>query len=58
MESRENNKTSPTLDLTSFIRSMQRLEGNDDCFARSDENCDHVECAWRKWCLEKDKKPH
>ena len=57
MESRENNKTGPTLDLTRFIRSMQRIEGNDDCFARNDGICDHIECAWRKWCLEAAKKP-
>jgi len=57
MESKENDKNSPALDLTHFIRSMQRIEGNDDCFARNDENCDQIECAWRKWCLEEAKKP-
>jgi hypothetical protein len=57
MTSRKNNEIDRTLDLTHFIRSMQRIEGNYDCFARTDGNCDRSECAWRKWCLEEAKKP-
>ena len=54
----QNEKTGSGIDLVHFIRSIQRLEGNDDCFARSDEDCDRLDCAWRKWCLEEYKKLH
>ena len=40
-------------DLTHFIRSMQRLEGNPDCFRTANGHCDRPDCAWRVYCLEK-----
>ena len=40
------------LDITELIRSIQRAEGNDDCFRRSDGFCDRLDCAWRQYCLE------
>ncbi|MDY6971390.1 MAG: hypothetical protein SV775_03565 [Thermodesulfobacteriota bacterium] len=40
------------LDLTNLIRSIQRLEGNPDCFRKAHGLCDRPACAWRKYCLE------
>ena len=40
-------------DLTSFIRSIQRREGNPDCFGKAQGYCDRLDCAWRRYCLEK-----
>jgi hypothetical protein len=43
-------------DLTALIRSIQRAEGNPDCFRRSPGYCDQLDCVWRKYCLEEFKK--
>ena len=40
------------LDPTALIRSIQRAEGNPDCFRKAEGNCDQLDCAWRKYCLE------
>jgi hypothetical protein len=40
------------LDRTALIRSIQRAEGNPDCFRKGKVYCDQLECAWRKYCLE------
>ena len=40
--------------LTELVRSIQRSEGNPDCFRRSVGNCDQVDCTWRSLCLEPD----
>ncbi len=40
------------LDLTNLIRSIQRAEGNYDCFRRAQDRCDQFDCAWRPYCLE------
>jgi len=40
-------------DLTNLIRSIQRAEGNPDCFDRTQGHCDRLDCAWRQYCLEK-----
>jgi hypothetical protein len=40
-------------DLTNLIRSVQRAEGNPDCFARAQGHCDRLDCAWLQYCLEK-----
>ncbi len=40
-------------DLTNLIRSIQRAEGNPDCFGRAQGHCDHSDCTWRQYCLEK-----
>ena len=40
-------------DLTNLIRSIQRAEGNPDCFRRALGYCDRLDCAWRQYCLEK-----
>jgi hypothetical protein len=38
------------LDLPRLIRSVQRAEGNIDCFGRKDD-CNLLDCAWRAYCL-------
>ena len=40
------------LDVTELVRSLQRAEGKPDCFRRLQGRCDHLDCAWRKYCLE------
>ena len=39
------------LDIKNLIRSVQRAEGNPDCFGRGQASCDQTECAWRPYCL-------
>ncbi|OEU78475.1 MAG: hypothetical protein BA873_06645 [Desulfobulbaceae bacterium C00003063] len=39
------------LDMTELIRSIQRAEGNPDCFRRAHGYCDQLGCAWRPYCL-------
>jgi hypothetical protein len=39
------------LDITALIRSVQRAEGNPDCFLKGYDNCDQPDCAWRLYCL-------
>jgi|WetSurMetagenome_2_1015567.scaffolds.fasta_scaffold498756_2 hypothetical protein len=38
------------LDCVELIRSLQRTEGNLDCFKKK-TSCDEMECAWRSYCL-------
>ena len=38
--------------MTALIRSIQRAEGNVDCYRRAQVDCEQVECAWRRYCLE------
>lgn len=40
------------LDITALIRSVQRNEGNSDCFRRGIHDCDQTDCKWRPFCLE------
>jgi hypothetical protein len=37
--------------LSRLIRSIQRIEGNPDCFGTSGGFCDRHECQWRCYCL-------
>ncbi|MBN1932341.1 MAG: hypothetical protein JW786_12125 [Desulfobacterales bacterium] len=39
------------LDVTALIRSIQRAEGNIDCFRRKEGYCDRTECAWYVYCI-------
>ncbi|MCJ7772953.1 MAG: hypothetical protein MUP22_07455 [Desulfobacterales bacterium] len=39
------------LDITALIRSIQRVEGNFDCFRMAKKYCDQVDCCWRLYCL-------
>ena len=39
------------IDMTLLIRSIQRSEGNPDCFGRAEDYCDQLDCSWRPYCL-------
>lgn len=39
------------IDITELVRSIQRSEGNPDCFRRK-TSCDQLDCVWRSLCLE------
>ena len=39
------------IDIQKLVRSIQRAEGNPDCFQRGQEVCDQLECIWRTLCL-------
>lgn len=48
------NKSSSTpnyFDLEKLIRSIQRAEGNVDCYRRGLVFCDRMDCVWRDHCL-------
>jgi len=36
-----------------LIKSIQRAEGNFDCFGTAADYCDQLGCAWREDCLNK-----
>jgi hypothetical protein len=38
-------------DLARLIRSLQRLEGNPECFGTAGNSCEQPLCAWRDYCL-------
>jgi hypothetical protein len=40
------------VDLVNLIRSIQRAEGNLDCYRRDRQQCDRMNCVWRDYCLE------
>ena len=44
-------------DITALIRSVQRAEGNRDCFRRGQVYCDQTDCVWRKYCLDSHQTP-
>ncbi|MDZ7582844.1 MAG: hypothetical protein U5R30_20230 [Deltaproteobacteria bacterium] len=37
-------------DVVHLVRSIQRLEGQPDCFGRAGSNCS-PQCPWRNYCL-------
>jgi hypothetical protein len=39
------------VDLVKLIRSLQRVEGNPDCYRSSLKSCNRTDCAWRDHCL-------
>lgn len=41
------------VDITAMIRSLQRTEGQSDCFRRGIMDCDELKCTWRQYCLGK-----
>jgi hypothetical protein len=53
MKDREDDSPEDIPDLTHIIRSIQRIEGNPDCFGTADSMCEHRECPWREYCLKK-----
>ena len=42
------------LDITRLVRSVQRTEGNPDCFRKTEGYCDRLDCAWYRYCLGED----
>ena len=40
------------LDMATLIRSIQRAEGNTDCFRMGMIDCDQLGCKWRSFCFE------
>jgi hypothetical protein len=50
-------KAGATISKAELIRTIQRDEGNSDCFGRTDSNyCDQDGCLWRADCLPEPKK--
>lgn len=45
------NKKINFLDVTALIRSIQRAEGNIDCFRRAEGYCERMDCAWYVYCI-------
>ena len=41
------------VDLINLVRSIQRSEGNIDCYRRGRRECDRLNCYWRDHCLKK-----
>ena len=39
------------VDLVNLIRSIQRAEGNIDCYRSGWRECDRLDCVWRDHCL-------
>ena len=56
---KESDSKEKTPDLTHLIRSMQRLEGNPDCFRKEGEHCERRDCTWQQYCMKEpqDKAP-
>lgn len=40
---------------TELIRTIQRAEGNFDCYGTAEDHCDQRQCAFRSSCLGKDR---
>ena len=49
---KDNGDSDGLVDITALIRSVQRSEGNPDCFDKSEGKCEQRDCAWRPYCLE------
>ena len=45
------NSTTDYVDLVNLVRSIQRAEGNIDCYRRGRQQCERVNCLWRDHCL-------
>jgi hypothetical protein len=39
------------VDLINLIRSIQRAEGNLDCYRTGRQQCERMNCVWRDHCL-------
>ncbi len=50
MKTREKNRH---VDIIAMVRSLQRTEGQSDCFRRGISECDELKCTWRQYCLSK-----
>ena len=56
LDGKDTGSSNNSLDITRLIRSVQRIEGNPDCFGKADGNCDRLDCAWRQYCLKEAQK--
>ena len=54
MANREDPDPGDVPDLTHIIQSVQRIEGNPDCFGTAEKHCDRLDCFWREYCLKED----
>ena len=45
------------VDLVNLIRSIQRAEGNIDCYRTGRQQCDRMSCVWRVHCLKEPERP-
>ncbi len=45
------------VDITAMIRSVQRVEGNPDCFKKSRGTCKELHCEWRAYCMKDSETP-
>jgi hypothetical protein len=45
------------VDLVNLIRSIQRAEGNIDCYRRGLKSCNRMDCTWRDHCLKEAEGP-
>ncbi len=58
MGTEETFKSKPDyVDLVNLIRSIQRAEGNLDCYRRDRQQCDRMNCVWRDHCLTAPEEP-
>ncbi len=56
---KEHGIKSGKLTKVDLVRTIQRTEGNYDCFATpAADNCDQIQCLWRDDCLPASHKPH
>jgi hypothetical protein len=39
------------VDMTALIRSLQRADGQSPCFKTGADDCDRIDCPWRRYCL-------
>ena len=44
-------KTTAKTSKADLIHSIQKAEGNFDCFGTATDYCDQLGCAWRSDCL-------
>ena len=44
-------------DIPRLVRSIQRIEGEPDCFGTPKKTCDPSSCRWYGLCLKSSKKP-
>jgi hypothetical protein len=45
------------VDLVNLIRSIQRAEGNLDCYRTGRQECEQMNCVWRDHCLKEPEGP-
>jgi len=50
---KEKGVTSGRLSKKDLIRTIQKTEGNLECFGTAQDNCPQENCLWRDDCLKK-----